>query len=454
MATRSLDILIRAHDEASQKFGTIRENLGGLRQAVMRFGGTWLAIQGVNIALEGFKVAQAAAAQEAALAAGDLDKIFESQIRYHESTKSLVGSIPILGSVLSNLIEVFDDTVPALSRSKEVLEQWRATAVEVGKATLQALRAAALAAAETPEAKAAVRLGQEAEDRGTLIEKTREGVKKLDAEIATQQANVERLREKWEKQKGIYERAGPEAGRYLGGMVSIFEGGFRQARKQLDLMLRLRADAAGKAAALESAAAKESVAKVFELARGEQDREGRETKGGPAGKFTAALDKLLQEQLELNRALLVASGCYSDIDMQLDAMTDSLGLTADEAVILREELQKVADLRADLAAAGEGALPWVRWPERTEDALGESADAWLEKINKGMGEGAVAGRGGGPLPAYIAQGIFRAPGQDPLVAAAQRAEKQRNETNKQLGQVVNALADRSTLPWLEAGLTN
>jgi len=169
------------------------------------------------------------------------------------------------------------------------------------------------------------------------------------------------------------------------------------------------------------------------------------------GGFVAAMEKLAEEQAELERQAAVAAGVLSEMDAETAKFADTLGLTAEEADVLRGQLQAIADLKAQLGA--EAPLPWVQWPERIMEDLEAETDAWLAKINKGLGEGPAV-RGGGGLPAYIAQGIMRAPGQDPLVAAAQRAEKQRDETNRRLGEVVDVLGDRSTLPWKEAGLAN
>ncbi|GAH63467.1 unnamed protein product, partial [marine sediment metagenome] len=62
--------------------------------------------------------------------------------------------------------------------------------------------------------------------------------------------------------------------------------------------------------------------------------------------FVAALEKLLQEQIEVARAFDVAAGVYSEVDARLNVLAETADYTADELEVLREKLQEIFDLQA------------------------------------------------------------------------------------------------------------
>ena len=164
--------------------------------------------------------------------------------------------------------------------------------------------------------------------------------------------------------------------------------------------------------------------------------------------FATALEKVLQEQIKVSREMAVATGVYSEVDARLDAIMETLNLTADEAAVLRGELQKIFDMTA---AGKDVALPWVQWPERIMEDLETETDAWLAQVNAGLGE--ITPRAG-RTAAMEQRFLQRAPGTDPMLVEAKKADGRRQKQVSLLEKLVAATEKpAATLPWAPANLT-
>jgi hypothetical protein len=271
MSERSVDVIIRAKDAATADLKKTEGGFDSLRGAVARFGGAWLAMRGVEIGLQGIQVAQAAAARSAALAAGDIDKIVEAQIRYGASVRDLAGAVPILGGTLRSLMDVLAGGDEILKRSAEALDRIRKAADAAAGAAGGYVRERELAQAETPEEKAAVRLKHETESRAAGLKTRRE-------QFAEAETDIERMKAALQRSVRI------AAGTTRGGLTETYQaywknmtGGFDVEQSVIDAAMKQRDRLAKEVAREETEAAKAGRAKQAAF-----DREGRDLALGKA----------------------------------------------------------------------------------------------------------------------------------------------------------------------------
>ena len=303
MSERKIDIVISARDAATADLKKTEGGIDSLRGAVARFGGAWLAMRGVEIGLQGVQVAQAAAARSAALAAGDIDKIVEAQIRYGASVRDLAGAVPILGGTLRSLMDVLAGGDEILKRNADALDRIRKAADEAAGAARRYAREREVAQAGTPEEKAAVALKHAAEDRAT-------GLKTRSEQFAEAAANIERMKAALSRSIRI------AAGTTGGGLTETYQaywknmtGGFDVEQSVIDAAMNQRDRLAKEVAREETEAAKAGRAKQEAF-----DREGRDL---ALGKAKEAAEQIRRENDKTTEEAARRDKASADLRMEI-----------------------------------------------------------------------------------------------------------------------------------------
>jgi hypothetical protein len=112
MAEKSLTMVIRARDEASQK---MRDMAANVRQTAMRAIGPFIAVGALlgtaaKAAASSVEMASAAQARAAAQAKGDITGMLEAQVKVNEAVGQFGASIPIVGSAVKRLLDYWNNT--------------------------------------------------------------------------------------------------------------------------------------------------------------------------------------------------------------------------------------------------------------------------------------------------------------------------------------------------------
>lgn len=118
MAEKSIDLVLRARDEASAKLAGDIGRIGrGMQSALLGMtgvaAGVKMAIMGATAAMAQFNVEQVAAQ-------GTADEILEAQVKAEAATRQLASAIPFVGSAITQALAAFSDEKPMQDAIKNI----------------------------------------------------------------------------------------------------------------------------------------------------------------------------------------------------------------------------------------------------------------------------------------------------------------------------------------------
>jgi len=488
MATRSVDVIIRARDQASRQFGLIGRSAQGL-------GRTFLSLKNMVIGALGGVAATALIRQT-------LDAFGEEEA----AARKLADALAILGAggeAAMGEMKAFAAEMQRLTvHADEAVMEVMSLGASVGRLSGQALRDATRAAIGLAE-----RLHIDLEPAMLLVAKAAQGNTatlsrygvKLDETLSAQQKFAEVLRMGAES----FALAEGQAGTYRGQMAQLknafsevaevigaalapaiaeitrtirelllptlqgfsdqlgpwvkntlrFFRDLMEGIKSLGVILATTFEWAWARVKATAAVALAGIFRTIQVAILDMRR---------LGHFVASGDFLKGKLPKLLGPGSVLGAVQAEAERQAEEMgkkglLGGLGETVSAALAKAfpapgPRKPKKAEPVAPIAEEEErGFLPWAIWGEGVKEALVDASDKWLARINEGLGEAAAPERVG--RPAFLEQRFLKfAPGTDPVLVEAKKASTQRAKQLQVQEQIRDVLADRSTLPWADANL--